>query len=150
MASKILVTCFARLLKSPTDSLRPLRREGSSSGGLQSPRGQGEGVTSPYFSGSWSADEYKLALLSEQEIVYYLSMISYVAKETGDVLLPYREELTAVIDLALKVEERPGARCSPQPPWLSRSSCTSVAQSVRCDSAREFWREVHPCAKFAF
>lgn len=111
VSSRILTVCFARLLTSPSEQTvrSPKRTEGVASprrgggqSGVKSPRGGGRG--------GLLAEDYTLALLSEQEIVCYLSIMCYVAEQAGDTLLPYREEMTAVIDLGLRVEERPGAR----------------------------------------
>jgi hypothetical protein len=51
---------------------------------------------------------FKLALLSEMELVYYLNLMRYVADNAGDALVPYKEQIMSAIDLSLKVEERAG------------------------------------------
>ena len=51
---------------------------------------------------------FKLALLSEMELVYYLNLMRYVADNAGDALVPYKEQIMSAVDLSLKVEERAG------------------------------------------
>ena len=52
----------------------------------------------------------RLAALSETELVYYLSILRYVAREAGSAMCRHREKLMVVLDAALLVEERPGVR----------------------------------------
>ena len=115
VCSRILSVCFARLLTSPSENTvrSPKRaggvaspRSGGGQGGAKSPRERGGGGSGK----GLLAEDYSLAVLSEQEIVCYLSIVCYVAEQAGDTLLPYREEMTALIDHGLRVEERPGAR----------------------------------------
>ena len=131
---KLLPMCLRILLVSPSDtgsartprtpSSARVRRTGSSSspgsalkaspnlkpglhvGGEQSPDKECATPTAP--DGSAMSGGYKLALLSEMEMVYYLNLIRYVVDNAGDAVLPHRDQIMAAIDLALKVEERPG------------------------------------------
>ena len=52
----------------------------------------------------------KLAALSETELVYYLNILEQVAQIAADEMCKHKDKLHAVLDAAIKVEERPGVR----------------------------------------
>eukprot|EP00960_Hanusia_phi_P076941 768630-Hanusia_phi.AAC.5 len=51
---------------------------------------------------------FKLALLSEMEMIYYLNIMRFVVENAGDAVIPYIDKVVAAVDLVLKYEERPG------------------------------------------
>ena len=105
-SARVNRTASSSSAASPKFSPQVKPRLNESSGAEQSPDKECGTPTAP--DGSAMSGGYKLALLSEMEIVYYLNLIRYVADNAGDAVLPHRDQLMAAIDLALKVEERPG------------------------------------------
>ena len=127
---KFIPTCLSILLVSPTDyattprtprtpTPRRTTSVGSACKGV-SPKLQANlspnGAPLPGCAASGAPTEceagtsggYKLALLSEMELVYYLNLMRYVVDNAGDFVLPYKDKVMAVVDLALQVEEKPG------------------------------------------
>ena len=61
-------------------------------------------------SASVAKGEVTLAALSETELVYYLYILEQVAQVAGDAMCKHKDKLHAVLDAAVKVEERAGVK----------------------------------------
>ena len=72
----------------------------------QSPKGK----SGTPLSASVAKGEVTLAALSETELVYYLYILEQVAQVAGDAMCKHKDKLHAVLDAAVKVEERAGVK----------------------------------------
>ena len=116
-AQKFLPMCLRILLVSPSDTPTPRTpksaRDPHVSPGHTSPasnnaRASAAACAPMEGEGSATSGGYRLALLSEMELVYYLNLMRYVLDNAGDAAMPYKDKIMALVDLALVVEERPG------------------------------------------
>ncbi len=114
VVKQFIPVCLRKLLISPGESSPagrgPLMRSPTwkhANGSLNSPASARQTPSEERYA-TLHGMPYQLAVLSEQEIVYYLAIMKHIADQAGDALLPYKDKIHAVIDLALKVEERSG------------------------------------------